>query len=407
MNRPYYGWVVVCGCFVGSFVVFGISYSFGVFFDRLLDSFGYSRGVTAVAFGVQTLALYVGASVVGTLVDRYGARQMLLVGTGFVAAGLLWTSGANSLATVVFAYGVVTGLGLSVVYVVSYATVPNWFDRRLGLAGGLASAGLGVGMLVVTPTATWLVSRFGWQDAFRVLAGGAVVLLVCTAVLVRDRPATADVEPPNDEFEGTAPTGDVRPWRDQVRTLVAVATSRAFVLVCTGWILIYTTLYVTLGHLVVHAGDIGLGRATGATAVAAIGAASAAGRVAIGYAADRVGRARVFVGCSAAMGVTTALLPLADTAGGLVAFGLVYGLAYGGNGALLAPLTADSFGRGDLNAVFGLVSIAFAVSGLFAPPLAGYGYDALGTYDPAFALAGGVAVVGSALVAVATVRDGS
>jgi MFS family permease len=406
MNRPYYGWIVVCGCFVGSFVVFGLSYSFGVFFERLLDSFGYSRGVTAVAFGVQTLALYVGASVVGTLVDRYGTRRMLLVGTVLVAAGLLWASVADSLVTVVLAYGVVTGLGLSVVYVVSYATVPNWFDRRLGLAGGLASAGLGVGMLVVTPAATWLVGQFGWRDAFRVLAGGAVVLLALTAVLMRDRPATAGVDPPADEFEGTAPTGDVQPWGDQVRTLVAIATSRGFVLVCTGWILVYTTLYVTLGHLVVHAGDIGLGRSTGATALAAIGAASAGGRVVIGHAADQVGRARVFVGCSAAMGVTTALLPLASSAAGLVAFGFLFGLAYGGNGALLAPLTADHFGRANLNAVFGLVSIAFAVSGLFAPPLAGYGYDTLGTYDPAFALAGGVAVVGSGLVALGTSGTG-
>lgn len=79
-GRIYYGWVVVGACFLGSFVVFGLSYSFGVFFERMLAEFGRSRGVTSVAFGAQALMLYLGAVVIGVLVDRYGTRRMLAVG---------------------------------------------------------------------------------------------------------------------------------------------------------------------------------------------------------------------------------------------------------------------------------------------------------------------------------------
>lgn len=400
-RRPYYGWAVVGASFLGSFVVFGLSYSFGVFFERILETFGGSRGLSSLAFGVQTVAIYVGASVLGVLIDRYGTRRMLLVGTFLTASGLALASRSASLATLILTYGLVTGFGLSIVYVVSYATVTRWFDRRLGLAGGLSSSGLGVGMLVVVPAAAWFIGRFGWRDVLFGLGVGAGLLLLVASVLVRDDPTSAAVEPPADEFVGEPPTPNREPLRDQYANVKAVAVSPPFVLVLVGWTLIYGTLYAVLAHLVLHAVDIGLSRGVGAAALALVGLTSAVGRIGIGYVADVTGRLRVFVGCSTAMGLATLWLPLAETAVGVVAFAALYGLAYGGNGALLSPLTADLFGRENINAVFGLVSMAFAVSGLIAPAAAGAAYDAFGSYDPAFLATGLAAVVGAGAVAAA------
>ncbi|WP_132057867.1 MFS transporter [Halorussus amylolyticus] len=401
MRRPYYGWVIVGACFLGSFVVFGVSYSFSVFLDRILDAFGRSRGATSLAFGVQTLSIYVGASGVGVLVDRYGTRRMLVVGTLLTTAGLASASRATDLPSLILTYGVVTGLGLSVVYVVSYATVTRWFDRRLGLAGGLASAGLGVGMLVVVPSATWLVARLGWRDALGALAVGAAAVLLVAAALVRDDPTTTAVEPPDGEFVGATPTANSQTLADQYADAKDIATRPSFGLLLVGWTLVYATLYVVLAHLVLHTVDGGLSRAVGATALALVGATSAVGRVGIGHLGDVSGRLRVFVACSAAMGVSTLWLVAADTAAGIYAFAVVYGLAYGGNGALLSPLVADLFGRANINAVFGLLSMAFAISGLIAPSAAGATYDALGTYDPAFLATGAAALVGAGAVAAA------
>ncbi|AHG03537.1 MFS transporter [Halobacterium sp. DL1] len=395
----YAGWVVVTGCFLGSFVVFGLSYSFGVFFEPVLDAFGAPRSTTSTAFGVQTVALYVGAVGIGALVDRFGARRMLVLGTVVLCGGLVATSRAATLPQFVVAYGVVVGGGLSVVYVVAYATPARWFDRRVGLASGLASAGLGVGMLVVSPVATELVARVGWRDALVALAAGVAVVLAAAAALVRGEPGPE--EAPTAEFpNGVDRAGDTD-WRTQLAEVAAVARTRTFALTFVGWMTIYGTLYVVLVNLVVFGTDVGLTRATGATALAVVGAASAAGRVAIGFFGDRLGRIRVFVGCSSAMGVSTVALAGVETAVGLWAFAVVFGLAYGGNGALLAPLTADLFGRANINSVFGLISVAFALSGILAPYLAGVGYETFATYDPVFVAAGVVAVGGALAVAVA------
>ncbi|WP_306054315.1 MFS transporter [Natronococcus wangiae] len=399
MNRPYYGWVVVVACFLATFVVFGLSYSFGVFLEAMLAEFDRSRGVTTIAFGVQTFLLYVGAVAVGVAVDRYGTRRTLLAGGALVCTGLVLTSRATSFATVVLAFGVVTGIGLSAVYVVAYATVPRWFDRRAGLAGGVASAGLGIGMLVVAPAATALVDRVGWRSSFLVLAAAVAVLVLVAAALIRDEPTTEPV--PDAEFAAGDPAledGGSPTLREQFGDVLAVARSPSFGLLFVGWVSIYTTMYVVFVHLVVYATDIGLSRAVGATAIAVIGGANAVGRIGIGHLADRLGRVRVFAGCSAVMGVATLALPALETLGGFVAFALVFGLAYGGNGALLAPLTSDLFGRANINAVFGLISGAFAVSGLLSPYLAGVGYDVLGTYEPTFVATGTAALVGAAAV---------
>ncbi len=401
MNRPYYGWVVVSACFVGSFVVFGLSYSFGVFFEEMLDEFGHSRGVTSLAFSIQTVALYIGAGVIGAVIDRYGSRTMLAVGIILLCSGLFLTSIATSLFVLILAYGILTGLGMSIVYIVSYATVPRWFDRRQGFAAGVASSGLGFGMLVVAPVATWLIDAIGWRETLVVLAIGAALLLTGVFLLIRDDPNSAGITPPPNELTEAGNTREYGSWRDQFDSIYRTARRPSFLLLSIGWVLIYTTLYVTFAHLVVHVVELGFTRTVGATALSIIGLTTALGRISIGYLGDVTGRVRTFVLCSVVMGLSTALLPLATSAVAIFAFAGVYGLAYGGNGALLAPLTADLFGRVNINALFGLVSFSFAVSGLFAPPLAGAGYDILGSYDLVFVVSGLAAVVGAACVTAA------
>lgn len=400
-RRLYYGWTVVGASFLGSFVVFGLSYSFGIFLEDIVASFDGSRGLTSLAFGVQTVALYLGASGLGVVIDRYGTRRSVIAGAVLTAVGLGLASRAPGLPSLIFTYGILTGVGLSVVYVVSYTTVTRWFDRRLGFAGGLASAGLGVGMLVVVPSATWLLAQAGWRDVLGVLAVAAGAILLIAGFLIRDDPLSAGAVPPTGEFVGKPPTPNRQPLNEQLAAVTTIARRPSFGLLFVGWVLIYGTLYVVLAHLVLHGVTLGLSRRTGAVALALVGLSSALGRVGIGYVADMAGHRRIFVICSAVMGLTTVWLVVIETALGILMFATIFGLAYGGNGALLSPLTADFFGRTNINAVFGLISLSFGLSGLVAPAAAGATYDAVGSYEPAFLAAGIAAIIGAGSVAVA------
>jgi predicted MFS family arabinose efflux permease len=281
---------------------------------------------------------------------------------------------------------------------VGYATPPQWFERRRGFATGLASAGLGVGLVVVAPTASLLVADIGWRGAFVALAAGLAVLLLVAAFLIADDPDHVGAETAV-EFPDGRPT-TTGTWREQLATVADVARSEAFVLLFVGYVLLYGTLYVILNHVVNFAGELGV-REAGVLAVSVVGVTTTVTRLAVGAVADRLGRLAMFVVCGGVMSVALLALPAANGALALLAVAGLFGVGYGGTGALMSSVPADLFGGDNLNAVFGLVSLSLAVPGLVTPAAAGYGFDQLGTYTPVFLVTGVVGLVGAALVGAA------
>ena len=414
----YYGWVVVAACFVAALAVFGTSYSFGVFFDRMLASFDATRAELSLVFGVQTFVLYVGAAAVGGPVERYGVRRSLAAGAVLLGVGLAGASRSTTFPELVASYGVVTALGLSLVYVVAYATVPRWFGRRRGFANGVATSGLGVGLVVVPPAASALVAAFGWRTAFLVLAAGLVTALLAAAAVLADDPAEVDADT-SGEFPGGRGVADGADSRgdgdgtagasapadngdaDDLHDVASVVRSPPFLLVLVGWVGIYASLYVVMGHLVLYVIDAGMAKHVGVLAISVVGASTSLARLGVGYLSDRVGRVRVFAACGGLMGALLLCLPAASAPAAVWAFAALYGVGYGGAGALLSPLAADLFGERDLRTLYGVLSLAFAAAGLLAPYLASLGYESFGGYAPVFAVTGAVGVAGAGGVAAA------
>ncbi len=395
-SQTYYGWVVACCCFVAAGVMFGMTYSFSVFFDALQRSFAVSPARVSLVYGVQTFVIFVGAAALGGLLDRVGPRRLLAAGTVVLVAGLVGTSYSDSYPALLATYGLVTGLGMGTLYVVAYATVPLWFDRRRGAATGLASAGLGAGLLVVAPTASFLVARYGWRPAFRVLAAGFLVVLAVAAYFAADEPAEMGADEELEFPDGrTADSGGN--WRVRLEAVRGRVLSPAFGLVLAGWALVYSTLYVLVNHVVPFADVTGM-RWAGVATLTVVGVSTSAARLAIGPLSDRVGRVRIFVVCSAVMGAGLLALPFARVPLALFAVAVCFGIGYGGNGALLSPLVADLFGTDQLGTLYGVASIGFAVAGLLAPPLATVGYGALGSYRPVFLATGVIGLVGAVCI---------
>jgi MFS family permease len=80
---------------------------------------------------------------------------------------------------------------------------------------------------------------------------------------------------------------------------------------------------------------------------------------------------------------------------------VLFGVGYGGSIALLSPLLAELFGVGDINALFGLTSLAFALSGAVVPFLAGASFDALGSYVPSLVVGGCIGLLSAVVIEVA------
>ncbi|XVH31484.1 MFS transporter [Haloferacaceae archaeon DSL9] len=403
-DRIYYGWVVVFACLLASLAVFGTTYSFGVFFDELLDSFDASRAEISAVFGIQTFVLYLGGVGAGRFVDERGQRLTAALSGVLLVGGVAATAVSRTFVELVFTFGIVTALGMAGLYVVAYATVPLWFERRRGMAAGIASAGLGVGLVTVPPLSEVLIGAVGWRNALFVLAGALALVCAAVAALFADRPSAVGADR-GVEF-GESDSRGPKPEGATPTITIREMLTPALALVFLGWTLLFAPMYVFFSHIVLHATEVGAGRSVGVLAITVVGITTTATRFVVGPVADRIGRTSVFVVCGAAMGVAIvglALPPLQGSAAILATMG-VFGIAYGGSGGLLAALTADLFGNDGLNTRYAVLSLAFAVAGLLAPPIAGYAFEQLGSYNLVFAAFGACGTLGSGFVWLASRR---
>jgi MFS family permease len=182
-------WRVVGALFVVVACVATSVSAFGVFLPVLAEAFGWSRGAISVALSINLAVGGLAAFPVGRFADRHGPRGVLVLTVLIGAAGFALTSAVRALWQLHLVYGVMVGVGMSSIYVLSTATVSRWFHARRGLALAVVLSGFNAGWLIGGPVAALLIERLGWRGAY--LALGAIVAGVgapaCLAV--RYRPA--------------------------------------------------------------------------------------------------------------------------------------------------------------------------------------------------------------------------
>ncbi len=154
---------MVPAAFTASFVVFGVSYSFGVFFKPMATEFHASRAATSAFFSITGFVSYMLASVTGHLSDRFGPR--IVIGTGAIAmgVGLVLTAFIGHMWVGYLTYGVGVGVGTACVYVPTLAIIGGWFTKHSNTALRIAATGTGCGTLLIPPIAGALIERYGWR----------------------------------------------------------------------------------------------------------------------------------------------------------------------------------------------------------------------------------------------------
>ena len=188
--RCYYGWIIVGVALISMAFWLGIRSSFSVFYVALLDEFPWSRAGSA---GVQSMALITYtfmAPLVGALIDRFGPRRVIAPGILILAVGLMLCSRIETLTQFYIFYGVVVGTGISCIGIVSYSAIlAHWFEKKRGLASGIAVSGMGLGTFLLVPMSQSFISMWGWRMTFIITGCLVLIILVpATALFLRHKP---------------------------------------------------------------------------------------------------------------------------------------------------------------------------------------------------------------------------
>jgi len=382
-QRIFFGWwVVVAGALGLSTGIASVNlFSFGIFQGPLMAEFGWTRTEVSVVLAVGTTVTVLSSPFVGTLVDAYGTRRVALpsiVAIGLALASLYFLTPNLWHYYLVFALIPIVGAGTSSV---AYARiVSRWFDRRRGLALGIALSGVGIGGAVIPRYSQWLIDEFGWRGGYVGLGLLSLCITLPVAALVlRDSP----------QAMGLRPDGDASPHPHEDGRAAVGATRREALGSRTFWtmIVVFMVLGAAIGGVMLQLVPIlierGVDRVTAASIFSALGISIVLGRVAAGALMDRFHAPRVAIAFLVGPIVGVALL--ANGAAGTTATmaAILLGLAAGAEVDVIAYLVGRYFGTRAYGEIYGYMYSVWALGAGFAPVLTAAAYDTSGSYAPA------------------------
>ena len=366
----------------------GVWHAFSVYFVALLEAFGRDRGWTAGIFSIYVVMYGLLGVPAGRLVDRIGARRVILLGAAAVLVGL----GGDAIVTAPWQFyvthGLIVALGSAFVGWIPLSTiVPRWFQRDLGLALGVMSAGSGLGILVTVPLVERIIALLGWRAAF---AGQAVLSFGIVVPLAAWGLARADVGRAGSPA-AAAPAATARgPERVKAGTLGEASRTTAFWLLAAAFFLTSFTITMVTVHQVALLVDRGVTRALAASAAGGLGLVSIGGKIAWGWLADRWGREATLSVGAGFMGLGILGLLAAPMPAGLPALSAIVtavSLGYAVVPTLTPILAADFFRGRSLGEIFGVLNLIHMLGGAAGAWFAGWAHDATGDYRLPFVLA--------------------
>jgi OFA family oxalate/formate antiporter-like MFS transporter len=368
-------WVQLVAGVIGMTVISNYQYAFTLFTPGMRQQFvGVPYAKIAAIFSMFILFETWPVPVAGYLVDKYGIRKLMILGSiGILAGWLLGGTVAKSPFDLYIYYGLIAGTGAGIIYISTVANAVKWFPDRRGLAAGLTAAGFGGGAaLTIIPIAA-TINSLGWAHAMAVwgVAQGAIAFIM--ALILRHPPT------------GWKPIG----WDQRAQKVgKAVAQSKVeytwtqtlrrpeFCLLYLMFLFVATGGLMTTGNLSQIAKSLNvagakmLGIAIVPFTATLAGITNALSRIMWGSISDKLGREYTM---TLAFGIEAVLIFLVTQITGnpmlfVILLPFVF-LSWGEIYALFSAITGDVFGPKNATANYGILYTAKGASSI----MAGYG----------------------------------
>ena len=403
-RRKFYGWWIT----VAAFCTFGISvgipyYAMPFFYDYYEKSpaqggFGWSRPDITLGFPLAALfTLWVGP----ILVHRFSPRKLLIIGTGLTAAAFY---GFGAMRGELWTY-----FGFWFLYTVGYifsgpiphqVIISQWFRRHRGKAMGVAYLGVGAfGAISAKWIAKPLTEAYGFHTALQIM--GALMFLAwpIAIFLIKDRPADMGQFP-----DGVAEAHESAAVQPQ--SFSFLVRQRAFWLLVIGSCCSIGSIGSINQHMKLVFKDQGftdqkLLNAAFSDALACIMVSSIAGRLFMGWMADRFPKKYVMTITYLLVAITIPLLLMVNPGdpAALYIFAILFGFGMGADYMLIPLMAAEQFGVNTLARAMAIILPTDTIGQTWFP----YGVSLLrqhfGDYGAALGAVFAMALLGATAIA--------
>jgi MFS family permease len=388
-RKRFYGWNILAASaltngFGGSLHWQG----FTVFFIPISQSLGLTSAQTAMPFALSRAENGLIGPLTGWLIDRYGVRRLMFIGTLMTGIGYVWLAQTNTFLAFLLVYLFVISIGASSSFMqASTSALNTWFARRRGMVMSINSAAFRLGGAFMVPLLSVAVLRWGWQTAALWVGVGMIVFITPLAIVYKRSPESIGIGPDGDALK-RIPTrsaglrledAEIEDGDDEWTPRDAIRT-RAFWTLAAGTVLrmsVHGTIFVHFVPILVWKGE---SQQSAANLIGLLALCSVPLIILFGWLSDRLGRQRLLAGCYISAAASLMLLNVVDGPWPIFAALLLFTGTEIGSGLNWA-LVGDLFGRKRFATIRGMLSPIYNAALFITPVAAGWVKDETGSYE--------------------------
>ncbi|MFT7246550.1 MAG: MFS family permease [Candidatus Azotimanducaceae bacterium] len=388
VTNLYYGWKIVMTLFVTLIFCSGLGfYNHAVILQALVSEKGLSVEIASSAVSLFFLSSgLVGLWIAGML-DRHDVRIVICAGAGLAGVALFSIRFVTSEWQVMLAYSLF-GVGFAASGLLPATTlVTRWFAKKRALALSIASTGLSVGGVVITPASALLITAKGIDYSVTLFALVYVLGVVPLACLfLKSRPADIGLQIDGVKMDENSPKTSSTLFKDAARSRYFWGLSLAYVFLMMAQVGALAHQYGLVGeHLTGRAAALALG---------VIPIASIVGRLAGGFLLDRISASKFALTMMILQSVSLLGLSQVTSTWAFVAGLGLFGISVG-NLLMLQPLLiATTYGQQDYSRIYGLSNMMTTIGIAFGPLILGLIYASNNSYSLSYLTASAAGLVG-------------
>lgn len=437
-----WGWAILVASFMGQFLAYGSPQSVGVLYPEWFNSFQDGKGMTAWVGSLVSGVGLIASPICSACVVNFGARPVTIFSGVMVSGGLMLSAFAPNVQFLIFSYGIVVGLGCGLVYAATVTITCQYFDKRRGLALGIITTGSSIGGFLYATVQNEFIALFGLDGCLLLTGCFALNIIACAGLMrplhlpayyLKQRAALAEkkvlektpvVEDPikKNQSVNVLITGEKKEPTPYEKSLVSYAAlvrlvkkkqkkyseylhstaellqNRIFSAMCMSLFVYCLGAYTPLIFLEDLAQTEGLISGISIIPLASImSIAAGVGKLLLGVMMDIRWMNSIFLYALTLLGTGVALLiiPFTKNYTGLRVISALLGF-FSGNWSVIPYMTTKVVGMDRLTEAYGILMFFGGFSIMLGPPVAGWIYDWMHSYDLAFYFSGSFVLLGGA-----------
>ena len=375
-------WAVFVSVFFSGGLIIGLNtYSFGLFIEPLEKEFGWTREEISLGYSISFVSSLF-APIIGKFVDLKGTKIFLVGSLFLISFGFIFRPLMTNLNHWILLNSLVFAGYPGTLLLASGILMQVWFPKSRGRMVALATSGHNAGGLVIPLITLIVLSNFNWKFAYVFFGGIIFIIAIFSLFFVRNSPDKKNITLNN----------DVK--KVGIDFMSAIKTKK-FIFLTLGITFAMFTYNGVMPQMAPHLQTEGLSLIAATIAMSYIGAMGIMSKLVFGRLSEKY--SSIFMTCISvflqAIGLAVILLSFGNIIGIWTGV-IIFGIGFGGLGALITLNITECFGMKSLGSVYGMLSFLGIWASILAPWMMGRIYDSTSSYRNAHLIVIGIFFLG-------------